>query len=88
MQSPKLVSVVALCGVGAGAACTGDPREALDDEWRRMMQCSAYFSLRASSAREGRTAAASRTADAAQADAAVAFAYSHELGRLSGRSLL
>jgi hypothetical protein len=80
MQRPKFVSVVALCALGADAGCTDDPRVALDDEWRRMMRCSAYFSLRASSARGSRTAAAGRTADAAQADAAVAFDYSHELG--------
>ena len=52
-----------------------------------MMECSAYFSLRSAGERLGRTAAARRTADAAQADAALAFGYSHALGKLSGRPL-
>ena len=43
--------------------------------------------LRSAGERLGRTAAARRTADAAQADAALAFDYSHALGKLSGRPL-
>ena len=79
--------VVAMSALGPGVACTDDRRAALDDEWRRMMQCSAYFSLRAAGERQSRTAAARRTADTAQAEATVTFDYSHELGRLSGRTL-
>ena len=51
------------------------------------MRCSAYLDLRATGAYEGRTAADHRTADAARADAALTFEYSHELGRLAGKAL-
>jgi len=84
----KIFVVVAMSTLGLCVACTDDPRAALDQEWRRMMECSAYFSLRAAGERRSPTAAARRTADAAQADAAVTFNYSHELGRLSGRTLV
>ena len=90
MPKPRLqiIVVVAISALGPGVGCTDDPRGAVDEEWRRMMQCSAYFSLRAAGERQSRTAAARRTADAAQADAAITFNYSHELGRLSGRTLV
>src|SRR5262245_51344370 len=68
----------ALATLVLSAACTDDPREALDAEWQQMMRCSAYFTLRASSARESGTAAASRTTAASQVDAALASRYSYE----------
>jgi hypothetical protein len=37
----KICVVVAMSALGPGVACTDDPRAALDEEWRRMMQCSA-----------------------------------------------
>ena len=52
-----------------------------------MMRCSAYYSLRAESVQGSRTAAGRRTADTAQADAALTYRYSHELGRLGGHTL-
>ena len=84
----RSIVVVAIATLGLGVACTDDPRAALDEEWRHMMQCSAYFSLRAAGERQSRTAAARRTADTAQAEATVTFNYSHELGRLSGRTVV
>jgi hypothetical protein len=73
--------------VAVTAACGHDRPAELDGEWRQMMRCSAYYTLRAASAQESRTAAGRRTADAARADAALAFEYSHELGRLAGNTL-
>src|SRR5262245_62618492 len=61
--------VMLLAALTLAPACSDDPHADLQAEWQRMMQCSAYFSLRASAARESRTAAAGRTADAAQRDA-------------------
>ena len=49
-----------------------------------MTECSAYFTLRAASARESPTAAAGRIADAAHADAALTSRYSYELAELAG----
>jgi hypothetical protein len=73
---------------GALAASCGDATQAaLNDEWQKMMRCSAYYSLRAESVQGSRTAADRRTADTAQADAALTYRYSHELGRLGGHTL-
>lgn len=74
--------------VSLAVGCGNDPRAALDAEWRQLMQCSAYFSLRASAARESRTAAAGRTAAAAQADAALASRHSYGLAALAGHTSL
>jgi len=73
---------------GALAAGCGDANQAaLNDEWQQMMRCSAYYSLRGESVQGSRTAAGRRTADTAQADAALTYRYSHELGRLGGHTL-
>jgi hypothetical protein len=77
----------ALSTLVLSAACTDGRRDALNAEWQQMMRCSAYFTLRASSARDSGTAAASRTTAAAQVDAALASRYSHELAELAGHSL-
>lgn len=76
----------ALATLVLATGCSEDPRAALDTEWRRLMQCSAYFSLRAAAARESRTAAAGRTAATAQADAALASRHSYELAALAGQT--
>ncbi len=76
---------VAFSTLALAAGCGDDSQAALDAEWQQMMECSAYFTLRAASAQEDRTAAAGRTADTAHADAALASRYSHELGALAGR---
>src|SRR5262245_26443415 len=71
--------VMLLAVLSLASACSDDRHADLQAEWQRMMQCSAYFSLRASAARESRTAAAGRTAAAAQADAALASRHGYEL---------
>ena len=83
---PKALAV-AFSTLALAAGCADDPRAALDAEWQQMTECSAYFTLRAASAQDGRTAAARRTADTAHADAALASRYGQELGALSGRTL-
>jgi len=86
---PTCTRLLALAlSTGALAVGCGDPTQAaLNDEWRQMMRCSAYYSLRAESVQGSRTAAGRRTADTAQADAALTYRYSHELGRLGGHTL-
>jgi len=80
------VTTGALATMMLAPGCSEDPRAALDGEWRQLMQCSAYFSLRAAAARESRTAAADRAAAAAQADAALASGHGYELAGLAGQT--
>ena len=69
------------------AGCADATQAAVNDEWQKMMRCSAYYSLRAESVLGSRTAADRRTADTARSDAALTYRYSHELGRLAGHTL-
>ena len=78
---------VTLSTVALAAGCTESAQDRLHDDWQQTMRCSAYYTLRTESAQKSRTAAGRRTADTAQADAALTFEYSHELGRLAGKTL-
>ena len=85
-MSTRLLAVT-LSTVALAAGCTESAQDRLHDDWQQTMRCSAYYTLRAESAQRSRTAAGRRTADTAQADAALTFEYSHELGRLAGKTL-
>lgn len=96
MTSARLGTVVptwtrlfalALSTEALAAGCVDATQAALNDEWQKMMRCSAYYSLRAESVQGSRTGAGRRTADTAHADAALTYRYSHELGRLGGHTL-
>jgi hypothetical protein len=78
---------VALSTGALASGCGDATNAALNDEWQKMMRCSAYYSLRAESVQGSRTAAGRRTADTAQADAALTYRSSHDLGRLGGHTL-
>jgi hypothetical protein len=81
------ILALALSTEALAAGCADATQAALNDEWQKMMRCSAYYALRAESVQGSRTAAGRRTADTARADAALTYRYSHELGRLGGHTL-
>lgn len=87
IMSLRTALVAVSLTVSLTAACTDDLKARLDDDWQQMMECSAYFTLRAMSARESQTAASQRAADSAHADARLALEYSHALGDLAGRPM-
>jgi len=85
-MSTRLLAVT-LSTVALAAGCTDSAQDRLYDDWQQTMRCSAYYTLRVESAQKSRTAAGRRTVDTANADAALTFEYSHELGRLAGKTL-
>ena len=86
-MSTRLLAV-SLSTVALAAGCTESAQVRLHDDWQQTMRCSAYYTLRAESAQKSRNAAGSRTAETAHADAVLTFEYSHELGRLAGKTLV